>query len=276
MKFIQKKWKNDPRSKKFSHHALFGTTTIIPKTLGKAVRMPEDQGNTMRCAAYAGAVNGGYIRGQRMSPEWQVKKIGEIQGFAVDTGGSDPNAAMKSQTNPWGYVTDTEWQANDEAHAGERGNIGYVKVDGPLDLFDDIRSALTLAYDPVTKLGASVQAFGKWYTEWTYASPIPQTYTKFAGYHSYLFVDFTEVNGVPYLIAQNSYGTAAGNGGYHLFPRDVVNREFSLSNTSLKIPKPLTVEQYQLARQETSAGYIQRMIIEIWYIISTKFGWKLS
>lgn len=276
MKFKQKKWKNDPRSRKFSHHALFGTTAQIPRTLGKTLRPVEDQGNTVRCAAYAGALDGGYIRGERMSPEWQVKKITEIQGFSVDTGGSDPNAAMKSQTNPWGYVTTNEWMNNDETHAGERGNIGYVKVDGPLDLFDDVRSALTLAYDPVTKLGACVQAFGRWYSEWTYAGTIPQTYSKLAGYHSYLFVDFTEINGVPYLIAQNSYGVIAGDKGFHLFPREVVNREFSLSNTSLKIPKPLTSEQYKLAKEESWGGRIERMIMEIWYQISTKFQWKLS
>ncbi len=274
MKFLRKKWYNDPRSKKFSHHQLFGTISPaqLPPTLGKFLRKPEDQGMTLRCAAYAGSVNGGYIHGERMSPEWQAEKITQIQGFDIDTGGSDPNCAMRSQIYPNGYVRDVEWANADTDHAGDNGNIGYVKVDGPYDIFDDIRSALALAYDPVTKLGASVQVFGRWYKEWTYAGMIPSDYSTFAGYHSYLFVDFTTLNGVPYLIAQNSYGEAAGNGGYHFFPREVVNREFSLSNTSLKIPKPMTKAQIDLAKEESPWGALQRKIIDLWYFFSTHFS----
>ncbi len=142
--------------------------------------------------------------------------------------------------------------------------------------FDNIRSALALAYDPTTGLGATVQAFGKWYDDWSYTPGgiIPTAYGPHFGYHHYLFVDFCDSNGVPYLIVHNSGGSLMGKNGFHYMPREVVNREFQRSGllypsgTTLKIAKPLTQAQIELAKQETMAGYIERQILQIWYAIS--------
>lgn len=271
MKYQQRPWKNDPLSESFSHSRFFGAISI-PATLGRPRRTVEDQGNTLRCAAYAAAVNGGYIHGFRFSPEWQTSKIGRIQGYLVDTNGSEPNAAMKSQVYSYngGYLLDTQWDylraAQLDTDATTNSNAAYLKVtahDG-IDTFDAIREALTLAYNPITKLGACVQAFGKFYTEWEHADIIPTNYQNFAGWHSYLFIDFEVENGIPYLIAHNSYATRFGKDGFHRFPREVVNREFTLSGTTLKIPKELTTYQIALARQQTPLGAIQRSIILIW------------
>lgn len=265
--FKQASWRHDPRSKRFSHHAHFGTITpaALPTTLGRMTRPPEDQGfGTVRCAAYAGALCGGYINGTRMSPLYQCNVISKIQGEDIDVSGSDPNAAMQSQVRPYGYcIADSDATA-----APDKTNLAFVTVDGDNDTFDNIRSALTLAYDKSTGLGAVVQAFSKWYGEWTPAATIPTVYNLLAGYHSYDFVDFTEVNGVPYLIAQNSYGTKVGNGGFHLFPREVVNREFGIWGSSLKIVKPMSVAQIALASQESTYGLIQRLILQCWYAIT--------
>lgn len=226
----------------------------------------------MRCAAYAGAVNGGYINSQRFSPSFQADKISYIQGWDIDERGSDPNAAMKSQRD-YGYLPITlEMDPEKDTRAKGYHVAGYVKVDGPLDLFDDIRSALFQAYNPKTESGACVQAFGTWYHEWTNAAFIPNEYTSFAGYHSYLFVDFTTLNGKDFLIAQNSYGHNVGSNGFHYFPREVVNREFARQGTSLKIVKPLTKEQIELAKQDTFLGRIQKLIISIWGVLSDTYG----
>ena len=248
----------------------------------------ENQKSTTRCIGYASAVNGGYIYNQRYHPDWQAAKIGQIQGRTVDNNGGDPNATMKSQRD-YGYVpyetipTAFSLEINTIENTGmdvfgtqydlaaEPYKVaGFVKVDGPLDLFDDIRSSLLQAYDPVTKKGATVQAFGRWYQEWTYAENgiIKNGYQILAGYHCYLFIDWKNINGVDYLIAHNSYGYENGDNGLFYFPRDIVNREFDLSGTSLKIVKALTPEQKALAAQETPFGKIQRMIIRAWYLIS--------
>lgn len=295
MKFRQTPWRRDPRSDNFSHDLFYGTINPLqfPKTLGRALRTPENQHNTLRCAEYASAVNAGYARGFRFSPDRQVPIVSKIQGSSVDNGGSDPNSVMKAGRD-FGYLLyekatlslekdgieqtgfSISWPAEELTPQDDR-DISFLKVDGTLDTFDCIRSALFSSYDSNTKLGAGVQAFGKWYGEWTHAYIVPTDYNQFAGYHSYLFVDFTEVNGIPYLIAQNSYGTDAGNGGYHLFPREVINREFPKqgllpTGTTLKIPRPISAEQIALAKQETVYGRIQRMILQIYYSLSELYG----
>jgi hypothetical protein len=94
----------------------------------------------------------------------------------------------------------------------------------------------------------------------------------FAGYHAYLFIDWCEIGGKLYLVAQNSAGTLMGDNGFLYFPREVVNREFAKWGTALKILKPLTPEQIALAKGETPAGRIQRLIVQAWYLLSDKFG----
>lgn len=279
MRYQQRPWRSDPLSKSFSHAKFYGATTI-PTTLGRPRRALEDQRNTLRCAPYAAAVNGGYIHGFRFSPEWQTDKIKRIQGYSVDLYGSEPNAAMKSQVYSYngGYLLDTQWDYLRaellDSNASANGDAAYLKVtahDG-IDTFDAIREALTLSYNPTTRLGACVQAFGRFYSEWEHADIIPTSYLSFAGWHSYLFIDFQVENGIQYLVAQNSYATRSGKDGFHRFPREVVNREFTLSGTTLKIPKTLTADQIALAKQQTPFGAIERQIILIWQLITNLFG----
>lgn len=120
-----------------------------------------------------------------------------------------------------------------------------------------------------------MHAFGRWFSEWTDPAKdiVPTHYDNFVGWHAYLFIDWCIIDGIEYLIAQNSYGPDAGDNGFLYFPREVVNREFALRGTALKIPTgALTKEQIELAKQETIAGRIQRMILDIWHALSEGYG----
>jgi len=77
-------------------------------------------------------------------------------------------------------------------------------------------------------------------------------------------MDFDIVNGEEVAILENSYGESWGDKGYQTMTRPVVNQLFSKFGTSLKIPKPLTKEQIELARQDTPYGKIQRLIMNVW------------
>lgn len=270
MQFQRRPWSHDARSDNFKTSLFFGAITTFPDTLGKSRKKAEDQGNTLRCAAFAAAMNGQYIHNEPMSTDWQTDKIGRVQGRPVDGYGSDPNAAMKSQLyqTRGGYLPTGDWNPTDpntlDQIAMNYSDDAYLKPDGGIDYFDSIRSALQRTYNPQTKLGACVQAFSGWYTGWDTAT-IPTTIGTLLGYHSYLFVDFETVSGVPYLVLQNSYGSSWGDGGYQYMPREVVNREFSRFGTSLKIPSPLTQEQIKLAKEESPLGMIQRTIINMWF-----------
>ncbi len=286
-------WRHDPLSKKFSHDIFFGTLNPIhlPPTLGRTLRPIENQKNTLRCTGYGCAVNGGYMRGMRFHPDWQAAKIGQLQGESVDVNGGDPNMAMRSERD-CGFLPSTldsihSLASNTIENTGiasfdtaldipalENRVAGFVSVDGSQDIFDNIRSALYLAYDVRTGLGATVQAFGRWYGAWTNPPggiiPSVVSGTSF-GYHHYLFVDFKDIGGVSHLVIHNSGGEAMGDHGLQYMPREVVNREFGVWGTSLKICKPLTDAQIALAKDESVAGKIQRLILQVWYAISEAY-----
>ncbi len=294
MRFLQKRWKNDPRSAKFSHHKLFGTIrpAELPPTLDRPEGYLHNQMDTLRCTGYGSAANGECMAGVVMSPDWAAYKIGKKMGESVDTAGGDPNATMKhmrddgflplnkapfnlSRDGVDGSGFDAAWPKELDGEAALWDTVpGFVKIgdsDSRTDIFDEIRSALQKAYDPVMRLGAAVDAFGPWYDEWTHAPGgiVPTANRYFAGYHRWIFTDWVTINGVPYLKCKNSYGVKMGLRGFYLFPREVVNREFSLPNTSLKICKTLTLAQMEMARREDVYGRIQRFINDIWYALST-------
>ena len=290
-----KPWRWDPRERNFSHDRYFGSPdpSQLPKDgLHRPRRLVENQGATLRCGAYSVAVSNGYLRNTRFHPDWQAIAIGRKQGRPVDGYGSEPRACMNSLRDdgslPWDAssfhlethgVEQTAYEpyypVDARTNAQDNRITAYLGVDEPYDTFDDIRWALFKAYHPSTGTGAVVHAFGRWFDEWTDPRKgiIPTSYTRFAGWHAYLFIDWTVIDGVEYLVAQNSYGTDVGDRGFLYFPREVINREFSIWGAALKIPTgALTKEQIELAKQETTAGRIQRMILEIWYALSERFG----
>jgi hypothetical protein len=287
-----RRWKWDPRDSNFSHKKYFGAAPTLPRTgLGRARRPVENQLASLRCAAYAGAVGNSYIRNMRFHPDWQAIKIGQKQGRSVDLNGSDPRATMNALRDDGSIL----WDASPlhlETHGIEQTGFGqyyspglneqaqnnritaYLSVDDAHDYFDDIRHALYRAYHKGSGTGPVVHAFSEFFTEWINPKGgiIPKDYKLSAGWHAYLFIDWCEIDGELYLIAQNSYGEV-GDKGFLYFPREVVNREFKKWGTALKIPTgALKPEQIALAKQQTIAGRIQRAIIECWYVLSEKFG----
>ena len=213
MRFGSRRWKWDPRERGFSHRRFYGAAdlSVLPREGLKRPRRPiENQGMTLRCTAYAGAVANGYIHGLRFHPDWQAKKIGQKQGRNVDENGADPKAAMSSLRDDGSLIIDlwpltlangntevtANWSSypdNLDKNAKDFRALAYFGVDDAFDLFDDVRYALWRAYDPNTGKGAVVQAFSPWYSEWGNAGTrpalvpgiVPTTYNTFLGYHAY-------------------------------------------------------------------------------------------
>jgi hypothetical protein len=165
-----------------------------------------------------------------------------------------------------------KWDFTLNVEAEKYDNIsGYTKIDDRQhDYFDAIRSALQRNYDPKTGRGAGVDAFSAWYSDW-YGETITSA-TNLVGFHRYLFVDFLTLNGVPYLVAQNSYGEGIGNKGYHLFSREVINWEFSQRGRSLKTLAILTPAMLAESRKETPLAMLIRKFIRIFSDFSDTFG----
>lgn len=290
-----KPWRWDPRERKFSHRRYFGAADLsqLPKNgLNRPRRIVENQQHTLRCGPYSAAVGNGYLRNVRFHPDWQAISIARKQGRPVDGYGSEPRATMNSLRDDGSVLFDASplhlashgveqtgfgayYPKELDAQAQNNRITAYLGVDEPYDTFDDIRWALFKAYHPTTQTGAVVHAFGRWYDEWTNPRKgiVPTTYSAFAGWHAYLLIDWTVIDGIEYLVAQNSYGTDVGDRGFLYFPREVINREFSIWGAALKIPTgALTKEQIELAKQETTLGRIQRLILDYWYALSEAFG----
>ena len=287
MKFQKFPWKHDVRSEKYQNSKLFGAVTVFPKTLGKKRGPIENQLYSYRCTGYGNATEGWYIHWIRMSADWAAAKVGKVQGRTVDNYGGDPNACMKAMRDygflpkdlaPFSLEKDDLQASGWDVWPIELdkkvidNNVGYVRVDPTFDTFEGIRSALVQSYDSKTGKGACVDAFGRWFSEWTYARIIPQTYNQQVGWHRYVFIDFMEENGVSYLVAQNSWGEIAGDKGFHLFPREVVNKEFTIAFTSLKQLKVLTQQMMDEAKKETYLGSLIRRLMNLYYQLSQIYG----
>lgn len=286
--FQQKPWKHDPRSRRFSHTKFFGALPLsaLPNTLDRDPGPCFDQGPTLRCTGYGNAAQMYFIHGIQGHPDWQAAKIGQKQGRSVDEGGGDPNATMKSMrddgflpstASPQRWETHgiggTTWksfppQLDDIARKFDTA-IAFFKVDGPYDTFDNIRVALFQAYDPKTKRGAAVDAFGRWFNDWNDEPDgfIPHEYSRFAGYHRYVIYGWEG----EYLLLKNSYGSS-----HHIYrmPREVVNKEFSQWGTTLKILKLATPEQIAEAKKGTPLGKLWGAVIQMWWTLSEKYGFN--
>ena len=86
-------------------------------------------------------------------------------GRSIDENGSDPNAVMGSMRDD-GFLpyelSPVTLERDGVEKSGEQENYpasldtqtmdnipGYVRIDGPHDIFDDVKSALFMAYDSV-------------------------------------------------------------------------------------------------------------------------------
>lgn len=110
----------------------------------------------------------------------------------------------------------------------------FWSVDGPLDMFDDIRSVLYKNYleSQKTKQPAAGVMFGlMWRSEWNVLADgiIKDNYSTPDGSPHCIFIRGQKIiNGVPYLKIQASSGKSAGDGGIFYAPRAVINREATI------------------------------------------------
>lgn len=283
-------WKHDARSRRFSHHRFFGTTTALPAALERDPGPLTDQGPTLRCTGYGNAAEGFFIHGIPMNPDWQAAKVGQKQGQSVDEAGGDPNACMKSMRDD-GFLplsaSNQVWQTHSIQGSGWHSYndnldtiarqydtaIAFFKVDGPYDIFTNIKSAIFKACDLTTGCGQGVDAFGPWYQEWTTAphGVIPDEYRTLLGYHRWVFFGWKRIGDKEYLACKNSYGDQGDNGVYW-FPASVVNREFAKWGTTLKILKTLPQEDIDAAKDPGPIGRLWDAVINAWYRLSELYG----
>lgn len=221
------------------------TLELLPETLNRVPLSIKDQQFTNFCTGYGVSAASEYQEGIELSPEYQTAKIGQIYGQPI-LNGAEPRSALKSavtygslpqslspyRLNQDGQEKVANWDAWPEALdqlAAKHKKKRYYRVTygypDDLDVFDSIKIGLWFAKESK----GVVVAFGNWYEEWNHAQPkgivsVPQTqsYSR----HCYLFIDWKQIDGKEYLVAQLSSGTLFGDRGLLYFSREAVNEAY--------------------------------------------------
>lgn len=120
------------------------------------------------------------------------------------------------------------WPIDLDKQAFKEKDLSYFIVDGTYDIFDNIRSTLALHLQERRAV-----TFGLyWHDEWTEAPggiipPIMPT-TSYGGGHDISIVGQKTINGVLYLVLQQSWGDTAGDRGFYYFPRSIIDQSYAL------------------------------------------------
>lgn len=240
---------NPGQSKDFSHSVVFGATRIdqIPDNFSTGI-VPvkiKDQKQLDFCAGFSSSEVSEDQEGIELDPLWQFAQIKRVMmknggtlesygadlrsaGMALVTYGSIPQKISPINiNNERDYLANWKnWPKTLEADAIKYKKKSMFFVDGPNDIFDNIR--VVLWKNKPRKMSVLVGC--SWRRSWTYApnGVIPATgwENEGGGGHALKIFDQKVINSVPYLCVQNSWGEGVGDKGVFYFPREVINSQF--------------------------------------------------
>lgn len=204
----------------YSHHRTFGSAPLsdLPDEY-MLVSDILDQNGFPKCTSFSSCAVKASKEGIEFDPDWFYAREGDVAG-QVSTDGYDLRTAMQTGVDK-GFKPMKDGQgAPDQFCEG-----GYFAIDGPYDLFDNIRSAMWMAQ----KEKRCGEIGTMWYDEWFYANKgfVLQGAAKEAGLHAIKCAGWKKVNGVICLLMQNSFGKNFGDGGLYYFQRETANKEFT-------------------------------------------------
>ncbi len=243
-----------------------------------------DQDTTDFCTGFSSCSASELQEGIRLVPEYQFALTKELMGGNVDEFGADLRTAMKShvkvgalkeEDRPIGFTLQEKGQAflrrienwppelKDKAIAQGKGS--FVSVSGFFDDFDDIRATIYAFRNE-----KRVPVFGvKW--GWDLSNPIISTIPQFGTGHAIYAIGWKEINGEPYLIIPNSFGTEVGDKGYFYLSRGVINSFVSIYGAFMFID--MTKEEFIQRLEDAKKSKVQKvieLILRLFGILKTK------
>lgn len=224
-----------------SLHKHFGSIALptLPPTLGrKRFPLPNQFGSEF-CTAFGESVSSMFKYMRSFSAEWQTAMEGRYYGSPITNGadaagsmdaailnGSAPREDVSIIYSGLNDIQVADW--NNYPNLQQKASIfppGIpYKVDGPYDVFDNIRSALYTSPDC-----SVVKVFGNWYESFniqaadrTFKGIVSKPNDPPVSLHRYNFVDWV-ITDQAYLVAALTQGADFGDGGYLYMNRDCVN-----------------------------------------------------
>lgn len=251
----------------FSHHDLFGTiapANLPPFDFDVAGASPVilNQTDLDFCTGYCSSELNTvefHAESDPSDPLYQMAKIKQIRGEwsqpeaslrdaadALITYGSLPLSKSPYTHNQYaptdrdrGYLANwNNWPAELDQIAASRKLGSYFIPDGPYDAFDNIRSVL---WQNASTWSGSGVIFGlEWMFDWNIVTGgvIPEaTHSQASGGHAVYLRGQKVIDGMPYLVIQNSWGAAYGDNGLYYASRAILNAQAALGYGSYAFKK---------------------------------------
>lgn len=276
-----------PKDKRdFSLKKHFGSILNFPLELLDGFEPLEikDQGGSDFCADCGIAECAEPHEGIIFDEVYSAMCVRRLQGNPPTFDGSDLRTAMRAGTK-YGFLPkkDAPYKIDDprgyqficnpdnwdlpkyDALAAPYKQESFFEVDGPYDLFDNIRSTLYRFKDKNDFILTGLD----WHNSWTGLKDgmIPRTINKneFTSAHAFVFTNKYKLfpgETDPRIRAQLSNGTYFGGiGGYFWFPREVVNQLCTYGNYVYKDINPSDVKSLQWTYIQLLRQYLSDLLI---------------
>jgi len=231
-----------PTIRDFKYSQSFGAVDLsqLPKDgIGRKPTKILNQFSSDFCTSFGSAAMRSFTEGVDLDPFWIWAKAAQIRGDWKQWGLTLPE--IVDVLRKYGILEEAEQPFNllskDRDFLAQYSNypdltekakkhIGGARfwVDGPYTFFDNCRSVLW--QNRLDNLVILVGA--EWHEEWSLASNgiiTVQNYNPKSQWfgHAFVFIDFKQINGEDFLIAQLSNGEEFGDKGLFYFSREVVN-----------------------------------------------------
>lgn len=210
---LKKHWHS---RKDWSHHKTFGASPLssLPAEY-LLVSTVLNQGASEKCTAFSACAIAESAYGRKFDPELFYADEGVVAGgFSND--GYDIRTTMKTGVDKGFRLLATDAPFFEGS---------YFIIDGPYDLFDNIRTAMWIAQmdKKCAEIGTEL------YLDWLNSPQgiVPDSFNRPMGLHAMKCAGWKTINNVLYLAMQNSFGEGYADKGVFYFDRSIVNKYFT-------------------------------------------------
>lgn len=232
--------KSTPKdSRDYHYKKTFGAAVVpLPAEYIVGVTPIKNQLESWFCTAFGSAILAELEDNAEFSPEWFFAKEKELSGSSLSEG-EDIRTPFKTGTKygflpqnlaqnsvltqtPIFLASSQNWPFSDDLGAAPYKKKSYFRVDGN---FQEVKQVLYQNKDAKRAIGTGIN----WYDDWNEAPSgvVPQSFTQLGGGHFIPIIGWKTINGIEYMVIQNSWGPDVGDKGYYYFSEKIFNKIFT-------------------------------------------------
>lgn len=198
-----------------SYHKTFGIkAAIFPEQLLFVSKILNQ--DVEDCTAFSSSAVRASMKGKNYNPQQYWVDECDYDGAPVTQNGTSMETALNV-----GIEKGWTLEGTTTPHLDNASSYLQVTPSNGMDMFDSMRATMMQANAPL-------EAGVTWYEDWD-NSPngiVPASYQTVLGGHAIKLAGWKTINGMPYIVVQNSWGSDAGDGGLFYFSREIANKIF--------------------------------------------------